>query len=376
VCSISPCLRKWVLISNCSYIEVAELILERPEVDVTVANNFCLRRACFGGYLDVVKMLLSVPGVDLNDYDPTEVGSSALCIAALKGDADIVDILLADPRIDATACNSMALLKACESGNAEVVKILLADGRCDPAADDSATIRAACSTWRSIEIVSLLMDDGRANPCARNYEAFMSASALEHIKLLFMLFEDDRFQPTGLELFNIMMNNSSRDTMTPEIYDKVRQAAIAGHAAYAQCFFDLRPGFDLTHNDSFAFKFACTKGNTDVVQMFLQRFPEVDAGCGSNYAIREAARKGHMEIFCMLLMHHSVDPSGCSNEAIRMASQNGHYRVVQKLLLDSRVDPTANGNAAFKAAKKNRHINLVHLLLSDDRVMNFDDRGI
>jgi methionyl-tRNA synthetase len=45
-----------------------------------------------------------------------------------------------------------------------------------------------------------------------------------------------------------------------------------------------------------------------------------------------------------------VDPSAASNYAVRLASSKGHLEVVRLLLSDARTDPSSDNNYAFRSA--------------------------
>lgn len=57
------------------------------------AGNTALYWACHGGHLDIVKILLSQPNIELNQQN--KLGDTALHAASWKGYADIVELLLA-----------------------------------------------------------------------------------------------------------------------------------------------------------------------------------------------------------------------------------------------------------------------------------------
>jgi hypothetical protein len=61
---------------------------------------------------------------------------------------------------------------------------------------------------------------------------------------------------------------------------------------------------------------------------------EADPAMDDNFPVREAARKGHLEVIRFVLTLPAVDPAARSNEAIRMASENGHLEVVKILIGD------------------------------------------
>jgi hypothetical protein len=87
-----------------------------------------------------------------------------------------------------------------------------------------------------------------------------------------------------------------------------------------------------------------------------------------NYAIRTAARNGHLSVVERLLLDERVDPSAYDNDAIGVAAGGGHLAVVERLLQDKRVDPSANYNNAVQGAAVRGHLAVVERLLQDQRV--------
>lgn len=157
------------------------------------------------------------------------------------------------------------------------------------------------------------------------------------------------------------------------------------------------PTIDLTSEKNLAIKKACKYGYTEIVKTLLQN--GIDPATNNNYAIKKASENGYAEIVKILLETQKVDPSASkiynygikkalkkgisaeylklylpsifasgSNYAIKKASQKGHLEVV-KLLLDSeKVDSSAENNYAIKQALKNGHVKVVRLLLADERI--------
>jgi ankyrin repeat protein len=61
--------------------------------------------------------------------------------------------------------------------------------------------------------------------------------------------------------------------------------------------------------------------------------PGVDATADHNYAIRWAARNGHLAVVELLLTVPGVDATDWNNCAIHWAARNEHLAVVERLLL-------------------------------------------
>ncbi|KAJ3176485.1 hypothetical protein HDU87_005179 [Geranomyces variabilis] len=94
----------------------------------------------------------------------------------MLGGIEIVELLLADPRVDPAAEDSRALLVASEEetrrplGQREwllaIVRLLLADPRVDPATDEKNALSCACQNDH-FEVVELLLADPRVESASR-----------------------------------------------------------------------------------------------------------------------------------------------------------------------------------------------------------------
>lgn len=110
---------------------------------------------------------------------------------------------------------------------------------------------------------------------------------------------------------------------------------------------------------------AIKQNDIQVVKEFLKK---VDPSAEYNYAIKEAAIRGHTEIVKLLLADKRVDPSDSDNYAFRIAVNKGLTKVVKLLLADKRVDPNCHSGFAIKTASEYRYDDIVKLLLADKRI--------
>jgi hypothetical protein len=133
-------------------------------------------------------------------------------------------------------------------------------------------------------------------------------------------------------------------------------------------------------NRQLEFEEGIKNNDANVIKSLLQTKELIKPDNDYNWAIRESAKKGYVDLVKLLLNDNRVNPTEVQNYAIREASQNGHYDIVNLLLSDNRVNPAANNNWAILNAK-NRPNNddVVFLLWSDKRVKNTlkeDDEGL
>lgn len=92
----------------------------------------------------VVDVLPRVPGFDPSQWS-LQLQGVPLRLAATHGWLEVVDRLLADPRIDPTADNNAALMWAIDKGHTPIALRLLADPRIDPAAPQFPVFRQAAA---------------------------------------------------------------------------------------------------------------------------------------------------------------------------------------------------------------------------------------
>ena len=162
--------------------------------------------------------------------------------------------------------------------------------------------------------------------------AFEIAIICNHVKIVQMLLEDGRADPTGTVKYDTGWT----------------------HPLVEITHFGTQIAMD-------AIRFASMEGHIEVVRLLLQD-PRVDPSVSNNEAILNAVSNGHTEIVRLLLQDPRVDPTDDNNWAIRDASELGHTEVVRLLLQDPRVDPSENNNYAIKAARTNGHEEIVQLL--------------
>jgi ankyrin repeat protein len=98
------------------------------------------------GHTSVVELLLADPRVDKSSIDHTNAyGGTALVCAASNGNISVVTLLLADTRVDKASIDHTtedgwtALSSAASDGHTSVVELLLADPRVDKASIDHAS---------------------------------------------------------------------------------------------------------------------------------------------------------------------------------------------------------------------------------------------
>lgn len=140
-----------------------------------------LEPAVAGGYLDIVKYLVSI------GCDPKACNNRAIRSAAKYDHLEIVKYLASEEvGCDPKVYDNQAIRFASRNGNLELVKYLVGIG-CDPKASDNYAIRWACY-YGYLEVVKYLVLIG-CEPKAEDNCAIQWASGNGHLKVLKYLIE-------------------------------------------------------------------------------------------------------------------------------------------------------------------------------------------
>jgi len=113
--------------------------------------------ACNFGHIEIAKMLLAHPGIDVNRT--TIDREMPLFGACRRKDLAMIKLLLNDPRMELTSAMTL-LCDACHEGHLEVVKLLLESGKFDvnqPGENRQTPLYAGCERGH-LEIVQYLLD--------------------------------------------------------------------------------------------------------------------------------------------------------------------------------------------------------------------------
>ncbi len=274
------------------------------------------------GRLEVARRFL----IDYRTDPSTRVGSdchidsasrvnsyTALQIASKRGYLDIVNLLLADTRVDLLI---EGLYEAVKNGHLDIVRILLADPRVDPAVNDNRAIRVAAG-YGHLDIVEILLDDPRVDPSAEVNAPIRWAASRGHCEVVNRLLADPRVDPTA--------------------------------------------------NNNGALLVASEYGHADVVEALLAD-PRVNPTAYGNEVLNDAIFYGHPDVVRALLSDPRVDPAYLDNNPLRLAAERGHVEIVKLLLADPRVDPSARDNFALCVATRYKQTKVVKVLLADSRV--------
>lgn len=126
--------------------------------------------------------------------DPSDKDNGAIINAVAGGHTEIVELLLADDRVNPSDSGNLSvgitIKMAASEGRTEIVKLLLDDSRVNPGADNNYAIKKAVSKGH-INVVKLLLGDSRVNPAEDNY-AIRKAVKKGYIRIARLLLLDTR----------------------------------------------------------------------------------------------------------------------------------------------------------------------------------------
>ena len=150
--------------------------------NITNINDSSFSQAIQKGYLEIFRILLHYPTIDIktkhinvygHPYTNVKTKVSTLGLASTSGHTDILDELLHDSRFDPCDENNYVLIRTCISGQVESLRVLLSDPRIDPSYNNNEAIIEA-SRYGKSTIVEELLKDQRVNPVDQNNTAIFS----------------------------------------------------------------------------------------------------------------------------------------------------------------------------------------------------------
>ena len=313
-----------------------------PKVNPADGDNYAFRRAAEFGQLGVVKLLLA----DIR-VDPSAADNYAVMHAAYNGHVEMVKLLLADDRVDPSACENWAIRMAALYGHAKVVELLLQDDRVN-VTNDSMRMAAR---YGHVGVVEALLADKRLDPSHNSNWALCTAARYGHVGVVEALLADNR-----LDL---------NDNLNWALYT----AAHYGHIGVVEA---LRADnrLDPSNNQTLCISLGAYRDSVVIARRVYCALDSIDLGVESlGYdALETAVRDCKAEDVRRLLQSGRMDPGASSDWALRLAANRGHVEVIKLLLGDPRVNPAALNNYALFDAAQMGHVEVVRLLLADERV--------
>ncbi|UCG51380.1 MAG: ankyrin repeat domain-containing protein, partial [Candidatus Latescibacterota bacterium] len=169
------------------YVELARKLL-RVGFDFGTGGVGVLEHAAGRDLTDVLGVLLKIDGAS------PSVNGNYKNWQVVRGQLEIVKLLLKGKRVDPSARDNEAILYAAQFGHTEIVELLLKDPRVDPSANRNAAIRRAAENGH-VGIVELLLKDPRVDPSARDNEAIQRAAFSGHLEVVELLLKHPDVDP-------------------------------------------------------------------------------------------------------------------------------------------------------------------------------------
>ncbi len=200
--------------SKNGHTKIVELLLK----DERFSSSDCEEAAIYAidyDHVEILKLLLSYP-----TFEPTWRGLRMMATACYGSDnrrrphKEAVSMLLSDGKCDPS--DSRIIGNTAGFGNTEIVELLLADNRVDPSVENNLAIRYASESGHT-EVVKLLLDDPRVNPADNNDSAIRQASQNGHANVVRLLFPDPRISLQAKDEAMRNMINSGNSQIAAEI---------------------------------------------------------------------------------------------------------------------------------------------------------------
>ena len=296
-------LRDMMLFDACNEGNIRSLkrFLRYEGVDVNVSDEQAtlLVYAVYGGYADIVKVLLEQPNVDVNLAQTG--GATPLYLATTLGHVEIVRLLLGARGINvnlATSEGATPLMIAAQKGREEVMKLLLAVPgiELDAQKGDRATALYMAVQIGFPGIVKQLVRAGAdVNlPLSNGMTPLSNAAGAGHIEIVKIL----------LQVPGVRVNQPTDVGLAP-----LSLAALRGHKEIVRLLIRKRADLNLPDRDGATpLTIASLSGHTAIVEMLL--YHGADASAGMNLqglmtftpgGIAELA--GHREMMSVLAAH-------------------------------------------------------------------------
>ncbi|MBU6446489.1 MAG: hypothetical protein KGQ49_03720 [Verrucomicrobia bacterium] len=198
---------------------VLEVLETYPKVNAGVRGNILLTCACQRGWTRVVTQL-----VDREDVDLTVREYAPLFLAASNGHADIVELI--SLKMDPSVRDNQALTHA---GNAAVARVLLADRRVNPNRGAGAPPIVMASAHGRRDVVEALLADPRVHPAILMGAALVWAHSRDHLGIEQLLLSDTRVNPNCRETYDQWFYDPIRQTMLDGMPDGIATVIVLSH---------------------------------------------------------------------------------------------------------------------------------------------------
>lgn len=208
-------------------VTIVQFFLQQSHItiDAATANNQPIKTAAVHGHVEIMRLLLSCPGVDpaADDNAPIQhaVGWNRVEAARL--------LLSTDIRVDPTCHEDYLLPLAVREGYIDMVRLLLADSRIDPSSSYNMSIIRAAQR-NQIEVARLLLADARVKPIAA-----VSRAATNEMRNLLIKEHNARELSIDFDMVDLIAEFGLSKLVTAQIYEFIDlPLSIQHHKKYTE----------------------------------------------------------------------------------------------------------------------------------------------
>lgn len=244
----------------------------------------------------------------------------ALVAAAKAGDSWRAQALFEHGTSATTPAAEQALAIAAYRGDADVVKVMLKNG-VDAGARESLALRAASANG-NVAVMQQLINAG-ANVAAKDNEALVLAVGSGNTAAVGLILQQVQFLPDEDFLASAAMSAPAADVNTGNGLP-LELAVIGGNTAMAQLLID--NGANVNAKDGVALGLAVLEGNGAMVQALIDRGADVNAGNGTALTVAVELNDTYM---AQLLMQNKADPDLRGGQIRQAASDPVMQQILQ-----------------------------------------------
>ncbi|KAJ3310172.1 hypothetical protein HDU76_003436 [Blyttiomyces sp. JEL0837] len=330
------------------------------KIDLALDDHFALQWCCHFADVETVSKLLKegYPAAvklgaiqvkweskdALDDYELHDFANACTLVvsqAALHGNSEMLQLGFSYNNVDLDFNDALPLRAACRSGNLKVVETLLRSHPCrqEPKDDESTTL---CSDVMARNGSSLRMAVESGN--------------LDTVRALIDIGGANGAIDGGLYVVLVLSVVSTLFNPTRDLSRLMNLAAKYGSLQVLKRLFEV----DAAEADGAKIESLCqaAKFGRDNIIRWIAEVTDVNSGAKNNFAIRVAAKNGHLKVVQTLLEFalDKIDPSAQDNEALfealkridRKESDTKHCKIFYALIRSGKVDISARDFGILK----------------------------
>ena len=340
-------------------VDIVRRLMCRYNVTVQVCTMILLK-ACRGGHLDIVRMVIACAEFKVNVNCTDSSGWTPLHYACSEGHLDIVRMLIADFRADVNCIDSSGwtpLHYACSEGHLDIVRMLIADFRANVNCIDSCgwtLLHYACSEGH-LDMVRMLIAEIKVDVNCTDSSGWTPlhyACRKGHLDIVRMLIADFRA--------NVNCIDSCGWTL-------LHYACSEGHLDMVRMLIAEFKA-DVNHIDSREWTplhYACSEGHLDMVRMLIAEF-RADVSCIDSHGwtpLHYGCSRGHFKVNC-------IDSHGYGWTPLHSTCSGGHLGMVRMLLAEFKANVNcidSRGWTPLHYACSGGHLDIVRMLIAEFR---------